>query len=426
MKKIIAILLCVCFIFSLSGAAFASNTVKTGKDNIYLSSAVEEKVTHYPFVLVHGMMGWGENAEGVHNSTYWGMMSEETIADMLREKDYEVAVPTVSPLGSAWDRACELFAQLTGTVVDYGEAHSKACHHERYGRDYSGRALLGENGWDLETPINLVSHSFGGPTVSVFASLMEYGSREEIEASPENCSELFKGGHPGLVHSVTTLESPHNGTPAANLLYDTKLPVLFTAIIMNISGTGKKVITDFMFDQYGITKDPATGEKARFSLAKCINIAKSKDNCAYDMTLRGARLLNSKFPEAGNTYYFSVAANMTETGKFGITLPYADKINVLVPTASLVSLMSNLIIDGEYLGGEWAPNDGLVPVASALYPFGSEHTDYTEGMAVEKGVWNVLPVVTGNHGYAISGSAEKLHSIWDALTYRIDHINTAQ
>ena len=52
---------------------------------------------------------------------------------MLNEKGIEAYAPAVGPLSSAWDRACELYAQLMGTRVDYGEAHSKMHGHNRYG-----------------------------------------------------------------------------------------------------------------------------------------------------------------------------------------------------------------------------------------------------------------------------------------------------
>ena len=39
-------------------------------------------------------------------------------------------------MGSAWDRTCELYAQLTGTRVDYGKAHAEKYGHARYGRTY--------------------------------------------------------------------------------------------------------------------------------------------------------------------------------------------------------------------------------------------------------------------------------------------------
>ena len=37
----------------------------------------------------------------------------------------------------AWDRACELYARLTGTTVDYGIAHSAEKGHDRFGITYN-------------------------------------------------------------------------------------------------------------------------------------------------------------------------------------------------------------------------------------------------------------------------------------------------
>lgn len=409
-KKILAFILSISIVLSVHTFAFAK--------------ASETETTKYPFVLVHGMMGWGENTEWQKDNVYWGMNSEKPVAEILRDKGYEVAVVTVAPMGSAWDRACELFAQLTGTVVDYGKAHSEAHNHNRYGRDYTDRALLGKNGWDMKTPVNLVTHSFGGPTGYVFTSMLEYGVKEEIEASPENCSELFKGGHKGLVYSMTTLESPHNGTPFADVMNKGILPYIF-ATFMNILGTQKSPAVDFMFDQFGITKDPATGGKASFNLKNCFNLIASNDHAGYDMTIKGSKELYEKFNQAKGTYYFSVAANMTEKNQFGITLPEStENKNVLNYTSAIVSALSYLPIDGKILGSEWAANDGLVPVVSALYPFGQEHEDYRKEMSVDKGVWYSLPVVNGErHGYGISGSANVLEEIWDEIIYRVEKTN---
>lgn len=407
-KKITGLILCLCLIFSTTSFAFAADT--------------QEK---YPYVLVHGMMGWGENAEGQNDGAYWGMLSEKTIAEFMREKGYEVAVPTVAPLGSAWDRACELYAQLTGTVVDYGEAHSKEYGHDRYGRDYTDRALLGENGWDMETPINVVTHSFGGPTGTVFTSMLEYGVEAEIAASPDDCSELFRGGHAGLVRTLTTLESPHNGTPAANVINDAGFPLLLAAMIMNIGGSQSEVKTDYMIDQFGLTKDPSTGEKAEFSIINCIKLAKSKDHAAYDMTFKGAQELLEKFPQPKGTYFFSVAANGTQESKLGLTVPANFNFkNILSLVMPIISLLSALPVNaGKIPGKEWAANDGLVPVVSAQYPFGRDHANYDENAELQKGVWYVLPVVEGaNHGYGMSGNLEKLEGIWESITQRADNV----
>ena len=78
-----------------------------------------------PVVFVHGLMGWGERAGLNSVLPYWGMTTGSLTA-YLNSLGYETYSATVGPISSAWDRACELYAQLTGTTVDYGAAHSAA------------------------------------------------------------------------------------------------------------------------------------------------------------------------------------------------------------------------------------------------------------------------------------------------------------
>ncbi|XP_022684259.1 uncharacterized protein LOC111257959 [Setaria italica] len=52
------------------------------------------------------------------------------------KKDDRVLVPDLGSLTSIHDRARELFYYLKGGQVDYGEDHSKACGHTRFGRIY--------------------------------------------------------------------------------------------------------------------------------------------------------------------------------------------------------------------------------------------------------------------------------------------------
>ena len=74
-----------------------------------------------PVVFVHGLMGWGERAGLNSVLPYWGMTTGSLTA-YLNSLGYETYSATVGPISSAWDRACELYAQLTGTTVDYGAA----------------------------------------------------------------------------------------------------------------------------------------------------------------------------------------------------------------------------------------------------------------------------------------------------------------
>lgn len=155
-----------------------------------------------PIILVHGMGAWGEGSPTEDFRPYWGETCN--IIPMLRERGYPVYNPTVGSFTSAWDRACDLFAVLTGTRADYGEAHSKRHGHKRYGRDYSNMPLMGAP-WDMKTKLHLIGHSFGGATIRLFTHLLAFGDETEKKASGDKCSPLFLGGHTGLIHSITTL-----------------------------------------------------------------------------------------------------------------------------------------------------------------------------------------------------------------------------
>lgn len=399
LKRITSIFLSLCLIIAISTIGFAESN---------------ESPASYPFVFVHGMMGWGENSEStLMKNTYWGFSEDRNIPEYLRSQGYEVYVPSVGAMSSAWDRACELFAQLTGTVVDYGAAHSAKYHHARYGRDYTGRPIM-ESGWNVKDKINLVSHSFGGATISIFASILEYGVQEEMEAAPDDCSEYFKGGHEGAVYSVSTLASPHNGSPLANLLYDTVVPVYLICTFINLMEPSK---LDFMMDQYGLNKDPATGEKAKFSIKNIIALASNKDHDGYDMTIKGARELNAKFLPAKHTYYFSYSGDITEENSFGGRKVAKDfSKGIFGITGSLIIACSGKYIGGEKLGKEWANNDGFVPVISAQYPFSHPHKNYVDGMELETGVWYVMPTTDGaSHGYHVAGKEEILYGFYDGM-----------
>ena len=172
--------------------------------------------TNYPFVLVHGMLGYGKDEVMNKYVPYWGMLSGN-LPQYLNEQGFEVYDPSVGKYSSAWDRACELYAQLVGGTVDYGVAHSKKYGHNRFGRTYN-KPLF--EGFGPDKKVNLVGHSFGGATIRLFATLMARGSEAEKEATPEDeLSDLFKGGKEDWIFSITAVASVHEGT---TLLYSAR------------------------------------------------------------------------------------------------------------------------------------------------------------------------------------------------------------
>lgn len=80
--------------------------------------------SEFDYVFVHGLSGWGSYDRTYKIMPYWGMFGGDLIRHLNRQ-GYSCYAASVSPEGSAWDRACELYAQLTGSVTDYGKEHSE-------------------------------------------------------------------------------------------------------------------------------------------------------------------------------------------------------------------------------------------------------------------------------------------------------------
>lgn len=143
---------------------------------------------HYPIVLVHGLFGWGGTE--VLGLNYWGGFS--SLRDILNNAGYKVYTPSIGPVASNWDRACELYAYLVGGTVDYGAYHSATNGHARYGRTFPG-VLPELNNPDSELKVHLVGHSMGGETIRMLAQLLENGDADEPRQRQQRQGALGEG-----------------------------------------------------------------------------------------------------------------------------------------------------------------------------------------------------------------------------------------
>lgn len=114
-KKFVSVLLSGLMLFTVcSSAAYAENDSQAILDT-------DAFKTNYPYIFVHGMGGWGTSNSFYDDSPYWGGgLSNNPESDMIKilnENGVEAYAPSVGPLSSAWDRACELYAQLTGSQI---------------------------------------------------------------------------------------------------------------------------------------------------------------------------------------------------------------------------------------------------------------------------------------------------------------------
>lgn len=142
-SKVLATVLVLAMVLCMPGFAASVDTVDYDADHAAsadeltdadLPELLSASGNHYPIVMVHGLFGWGGTE--VLGLNYWGGFS--SLRDILNNAGYEVYTPSIGPVASNWDRACELYAYLVGGTVDYGAYHSATNGHDRYGRTFPG------------------------------------------------------------------------------------------------------------------------------------------------------------------------------------------------------------------------------------------------------------------------------------------------
>ena len=357
----------------------------------------------YPLIFVHGMFGWGSAIGIDKKAPYWGGTTGN-LMEFLTSCNYECYSASVGPVASAWDNACELYAQLMGTQVDYGEAHSKAHGHKRFGRTYKKPLCDGFG----KRKFHLIGHSHGGQVIRLLAHLLTYGDENEKNATAsDDISPLFTGCKEDYISSITCICTPNNGSTLYQIAEDYNLVHTmgrFTDFAMGMIGRtrahGKFV--DYQFEQFGLT--PVEGEFEPDNLITAMNrIRDGEDYVLTDLSLKGAYELNELIETSKNIYYFSYPANGCAGEK------HSPK-NMNFP---LLQIFSNALVGlelpednyGITFDESWRDNDGLVNTVSARHPFDEPAKDFDGTM--EPGIWNVMPTLLCDHGMATGLLANK-------------------
>ena len=405
-KKLLSLLLALLLLCSLMPACASAENASAEDD--------------YPFVFVHGLMGWGDRSMLDPIVPYWGMTTGN-LMNYLTSKGYESYAAQVGPLSGAWDRACELYAQLTGTRVDYGAAHSAEKGHDRYGITYETPLF---EGWSAEKKVNLIGHSFGGATTRLLLELLANGSAEEVaaaKAAGTEVSPLFEGGKGDWVYSLTAVAAPHNGTTFIETC-DISTKVV-TDFIYNFGAslglTKLKGVYDLQLEHFGIYRqDDETDLQYLVRVLNSSDFMSHNDNAIYDLTIDNALKINDGIEMQKNVYYFSVCGDAThESAVSGNQVPDSSVFMLLKPFAAMIGKYYDKYTDGGvYIDRTWLPNDGMVNVVSGLYPVNSQlkcvNADGSQAYVVcdgynnedyASGIWNVLPTQPYDHLSIVGG-----------------------
>lgn len=338
----------------------------------------------YPVVLVHGFLGLvGDNAPALYPN-YWGG-TKFPVKKRLEKLGYDVHEASVGAFSSNYDRAVELYHYIKGGKVDYGAAHAAKTGHDRYGKFYQG--IMPD--WEPGKKIHLIGHSMGGQTIRLLEHFLRHGNQEEIDyqkAHGGEISPLFTGGKDNMISSITTLATPHNGTPAADKLGNTDFVKGVFNRIGRLSGNKYSHI-DLGFSQWGFKQRPDESYIDYVKRVANSKIWKTQDSAVYDLTTEGSEKLNQMTSINPNIVYTSYTGLDTHTGPLGNENPNIRQFFLFDLTSRLIGRDDNVNV---------RKNDGIVPVSSSLFP--TNQAAKSVGMTsptTDKGIWQVKPVMNG-------------------------------
>ena len=364
----------------------------------------------YPTLMIHGLGGWGENDAITKVMPYWGFRPDRRLTSHLRAAGYEIYFPGLGMINCAWDRACELWAYLMGGTVDYGKVHSEKNGHARYGRTYEHGALEDWGTPGKHEKVNLVGHSFGGPTVKQFAEIVLHGMQEEIDGTdPDDLSDFFKKDKAQKIHVVMTLSGVNNGTLFASMFQENGMRTMEKALLRFMYYVGDTPVVkaiDFHLPQWGITKFPYEIKGFNFrETTPAIEIfnrfcQNTDDRMSKEMQFETVTdVVNPKQTTDPKVYYFAKIACMTHAKPDGTHAP--DFGMFIIPKLAGIwcGKWSNDELKQKYgLDESWYPNDGFVNVVGQRAPFNAPQTEWNpQNQEVKPGIWYNMPVEYLHH-----------------------------
>lgn len=342
-------------------------------------------------VLVHGFFGWGPTE--LLGFNYWGGVN--SIQKELQAAGHDVRIGVCGPVSSNWDRAAELYAYIKGGTVDYGEVHAKKFGHKRYGRTFPG--IYPEWG-SLRTDgsvrkIHLVGHSMGGQTIRMLLHFLADGDATERQQAGSDV--LFQGGMASWVHSLTTVNAPHDGATSVGSAigpFVSSVAWPFFKGICAINGVfGDDTVYDFKLDQFGLERRSGEGFLSYAGRIENASVwaPDFKDFSAYDLSLAGAREMNAIAQAQPNVYYFSYATIDTEKTYNPLSkcqVPQFLMWEFLKPMAYLMGCNGD--------DASWWASDGVVNTISQNGPKAGSNDIIVpwagDKQTLKPGVWNYM------------------------------------
>ena len=346
----------------------------------------------YPIVLVHGFMGWGPDEMGSYN--YWG--GKKDMVEEFEEQGFKVLVTNVGPVSSNWDRAVELYYQIKGGQVDYGKGHAEKFGIVQKPMNKKYRGLYPQ--WSDKNPVHIVGHSMGGQT----ARMLDYLLRTAITDSAGflEKSNLLGKSNNGYIKSISTISTPHDGTTLTTFV-TTWIPFLQDMIA--VAAVVGNSFYDFDLEQWGFKRNNKESWSSYFKRMQSHPAWGTKNIVSWDVSIQGAREINSIATANPEVYYFSfINSNTVLDSSSGRHVPHNSMSFIIRSNARLMGMKRAYFEDGTPTDTSWFENDGIVNKKSMYGPTtglnGADPiTNYSEDEILIPGQWYAMKELKMDH-----------------------------
>jgi len=339
-------------------------------------------------------MGWG--TDEMTGYKYWG--GKYDYEDYLREQGYEVYTASVGPVSSNWDRAVELFYQIKGGQVDYGSGHC-----ETYGlkqkppeKNYIGMYPQ----WDESHPVHIIGHSMGGQTARMLEYLLDNIINSDSAGTIPEESLLLGTIHENWIKSITTISTPHNGSTLSDIVTKT---IPFLQDFIGLAAVVGNDFYNFDLQQWGFEKEENETWSSYFRRMREHPAWRTKNICSWDVSIEGARVLNTLAPANSNIYYFSFSTSNTRLDSAsGYHVPNESMSMILRANARAMGRNKAYWSDGSSTDSTWYENDGIVNTVSQYGPTTGQNgpdpiAEYRPGELLIPGQWYHIKTVYMDH-----------------------------
>eukprot|EP00960_Hanusia_phi_P059511 764193-Hanusia_phi.AAC.2 len=281
----------------------------------FLSSHTDGQVPlcKHPLVLVPGFLAPSAPKRGDGGGGGWYRYWGEITADNFSSRP----LLNVWPCGfaSLHDRACEVFYQIKGGRVDYGEEHSRKFGHARYGRTHKG--LFRQ--WSSENPIHVLGHSLGGATVRYLQHLLQARAFPGHETDAD------------WILSLSALSAPLNGTLTTYALgEEEEAPprvkrlspgsILGSLVHVFAMAGGRLLGYELGLEQWQLSWREVGAREAMRRLVRSVmvhsELVEEEDNAAYDTTMHAMKAHNEQMGGGHpSCFYFSFVGTSRDANR---------------------------------------------------------------------------------------------------------------